>query len=85
MRILVPMDIASILRQSNIPREPEQVKLLRAFVQQKYNVTPQISVSEFYITMAVPSAALAGTLRFDEAQIKTDCKLTKKLRIRIGK
>ena len=84
MRILVHMDIAAILRQKNIPQEPEEVRLLRAFVQQKYDVTPQISVSDYYITMAVPSSALAATLRFDEAQMKVDCKLTKKLRIRIS-
>lgn len=76
--------LGDMLAKRNTPVEPEESRLLRQFVQTKYNVTPHISVSDYYITMAVPNAALAATLRFDEAQIKTDCKLTKKLRIRIG-
>lgn len=73
-----------MLAKRSLPKEPEEVRLLRKFVQKKYNVMPHISVSDYYITMAVPNAALAATLRFDEAAIKNTCKITKKLRIRIG-
>lgn len=76
--------LSDMLAKRPSPAEPEESRLLKQYVQNKYNVTPRISVSEFYITMAVPNAALAGTLRFDEADMKITCKLTKKLRIRIG-
>lgn len=76
--------LSDMLAKRPTPVEPEESRLLKLYVQKKYDVTPLINISEFYITMAVPSAALAATLRFDEAQMKIDCKLTKKLRIRIG-
>lgn len=76
--------LGDMLAKRSIPKEPVEVALLREFVQKKYNITPHLSVGDYYITMAVPNAALASTLRFDETEIKTACKLTKKLRIRIG-
>lgn len=76
--------LGDMLARRPAPTEPDEVRLVRAFVQKKYDVTPSISVSDFYITIAVPTSALASTLRFDEADIKATCKLTKKLRIRIG-
>jgi hypothetical protein len=76
--------LTDMLAKRPTPQEPEEVILLRAFVQKKYNHSVRITSGEFYITIAAPSAALASLLRYDEPEMKQSCKLTKKLRIRIG-
>jgi len=76
--------LGDMLAKRPAPQEPEEVRLLREYVQKKYNVTPKITSAEHYITMAVPNSALASTLHFEESTMIKECKVAKKLRIRIG-
>lgn len=76
--------IADMLKNRNVPQEPEDSRLLKAYVKEHYNVVPKIVLSEFHLTLVVPNAALAGTLRLELPRIIRDCKITKKLHIRIS-
>ena len=76
--------LADMLRNRGAPQEPEDSRLLKAYVQKRYSVTPQVVISEFHLTLVVPNAALAGTLRMELPHMIRDCKVTKKLHIRIA-
>ncbi len=64
--------------------EPTEITALRNFVQDRYDVTPNITVNQDYIVLRVPSAGLATNLKMEQLQIARFCKLTKKLVIRTG-
>ena len=76
--------IANMLKGRNVPQEPEDSRLLKAYVKERYHVVPQVVLSEFHLTLVVPNAALAGTLRLELPHIIRECKITKKLHIRIS-
>lgn len=75
--------IGDMLQRRGLPTEPEESRLLKAYVQKNYNVTPQVVLSAFHLTLVVPNAALAGTLRLELPRIMQECRITKKLHIRI--
>ena len=76
--------LADMLKNRNIPVEPEESRLLKAYVKEHYHVVPKVVLSEFHLTLVVPNAALAGTLRLELPRMITACKITKKLHIRIS-
>ena len=52
-------------KRSSRPKEPEEFQVIRKFVQDRYNVTPKLSITKKSIQIGVPSAGVAGNLRFD--------------------
>lgn len=76
--------IADLLKNRNTPQEPEDSRLLKAYVQKHYNTPVQVVLSDYHLTLVVPSAALAGTLRMELPRMIAECKITKKLHIRIS-
>jgi len=75
--------LGDILSNRNFD-EPTEVTALRTFVQERYDVTPTITLQKDYIVLRVPSAALANNLKMEQLEITRFCKLTKKLVIRTG-
>jgi hypothetical protein len=78
------MDIKDILKSRSVPQEPEESQLLKKYITDKYHITPQIIVSPHHLTVVVPNAALAGTLRLELPSIQNECRITTKLYIRIS-
>ena len=76
--------LSDMLKNRSAPREPEESRLLKQYVETRYHVLPQVILSDFHITLVVPNAALAGTLRLEMATMIRECKITKKLHIRIN-
>ena len=76
--------LADMLKDRAAPQEPEESRLLKQYVLSRYKVSPQVVLSDFHITLVVPSAALAGTLRMELAAMIRECRITKKLHIRIN-
>lgn len=74
--------IADLLARRSL-NEPPEIKIIQDFVQSRYQVTPQITVSEKQIIIGVKGAALAGALRPQLLQIKAACQTDKRLLIRI--
>lgn len=47
------------------PQEPEEFSVIRKFVQDKYSVTPKLSITKNSIQIGVPNSGVAGNLRYD--------------------
>lgn len=52
-------------RRDGAAKEPEEFLIIRKFVQDKYSVTPKLSVTKSGISITVPNAGVAGNLRYD--------------------
>ena len=76
--------LSDMLAMRSSPQEPEESRLLKDYVNNKYKVIPQIVISPHHLTLVVPNAALAGTLRMELPSILAACRVTKKLHIRIS-
>jgi hypothetical protein len=63
--------------------EPPEIKVIQDFVEQKFKLKPQITISSNQIIIAVKGSALAGALRPLLPQIKDACQTDKRLVIRI--
>jgi len=82
--ILIFMDsLKDILENKNLD-EPTEVTSLRAFIKSEYNLDPTIKIQRDVITVYMPNASLATTLRMRYRELQTRCQLTRKLYIRIG-
>lgn len=65
--------------------EPEEFLVIRKFVQDRFSVTPKLSISKGGITITVPSAAVAGNLRFELYELKELLNTKLRLIIRISR
>ncbi len=74
--------LGSLLSQREL-FEPPEIKLIQAFIVQKFNVTPRVQVSATQIIVLVPGAAFAGALRPYTPQLQQAAQTTKKIIIRI--
>ena len=52
-------------KRAHNPKEPEEFQVIRKFVQDKYSITPKLSVTKNSIHISVPNSGIAGNLRFD--------------------
>lgn len=69
--------------RSSQPKEPEEFQVIRKFVQDKYSVTPKLSITKNSIQIGVPSSAIAGNLRFDLFDIQQKLETKRRLIIKI--
>ena len=76
--------LGDVLKNKHVPVEPEEVRMVKAYVQRKFRTKVGIVVSERTLSIIAPHAALAGTLRLELNQIISECRITKKVYIRIG-
>jgi hypothetical protein len=76
--------LGDMLKGRSTPQEPEESRLLKQYVQKRYSVTPQVILGPHHLTLVVPNAALAGTLRLELPTMLAECHITKKLLIRIN-
>lgn len=74
--------IGDLLAQKSFFQPPE-IKIIKDFVQDKFEVTPQVAVSDREIVIGVTSSALAGALRPHIWELTKLCATTKRLVIRI--
>lgn len=72
----------SILSHKNFDEPPEAVSI-KKFVYDEYKTTVNVKVSDNNISIQVPSAALATTLRLRAPELKRRCQIDKKLIFRI--
>jgi len=64
--------------------EPPEVTVIKKFLRDKFQATANITVQPRQIIIAVPSAALAGTLRMHLHKLQEMCDTDKRLVLRIG-
>lgn len=78
------MNIQDILKNRPLPKEPPESRAIKAYMQKMYKAQVVVIVTEHMVTIVVDNAALAGTLRLEMQQLVQDCKVTKKVLIRIA-
>lgn len=81
------MDIESLenLLKKRRYTEPEEIKLIREYVHEKYKVIPGFKIAGNKIIINVPSAALAGVLQPDLHNLQKKLRTKKQLLIRISR
>jgi hypothetical protein len=77
-------DAIGDLLPKNRFEEPEEVRIIKAFVQERYKQTPAVTVKPNQIVIQVKSAALAGALRMHLHELQELCQTKQRLVIRIG-
>jgi hypothetical protein len=63
--------------------EPSEATAIKQYVQEHFQETVAVTVRERDIIIEVPGAALAGTLRLHQIQMKKAASTTKRLVLRI--
>jgi hypothetical protein len=64
--------------------EPPEVASIKKFVFDNYQTEVSVAVRDKDISITVPSAALASTLRMRLPEMKRRCQIDKKILLRIG-
>ena len=72
----------TILGQKNFDEPPEAVSI-KKFVYDEYKTEVTVLVRDQAISVQVPSAALANTLRLRAPEMKRRCQIEKKINFRI--
>ncbi len=75
--------IGDLLPKKRLARPPE-LEIIKKFVNENYQIEPVVTVKPTQIIIAVPSAALAGTLRMQLHELQDLCQTDKRLVIRIA-
>lgn len=78
------MDSLSSLLPSRQFEEPAEIRIIKAFVMDKFQAMPKVSIQAKTITITVPSGALAGALRMHLHELQELCSTDKRLVLRIG-
>jgi len=63
--------------------EPPEMAAIKAYIQEHFKVDAEVYLRDFDIIITVPSAALAGVLRFHARKLQTAAQTKKRLIIRI--
>ena len=64
--------------------EPDEIQIIREFLQDKFNSTGQVKIQDTQIIISVHGAALAGALRVHLHELQQRCNTKKRLVIRIN-
>jgi hypothetical protein len=75
--------LGDIIKSHNFS-EPEEIRIIKNFVQEHFKSSVSVSVQKSHIIIEVPNAALAGTLRLHSHQLAKACQTDKRLVIRIS-
>lgn len=73
----------SILSHKNFDEPPEAASI-KKFVYDEYKTDVDVTVRDNDISIQVPSAALANTLRLRAPELKRRCQINKKIIFRIN-
>jgi len=63
-------DLADIIAKRQLPQEPPEFSVIRAFVKQRFDITPRLQLREASIIISVPGSAVAGSLRFQLPELQ---------------
>lgn len=75
--------IGDLLAKKDL-NEPDEVKVIKLFLQEHYRATCQVSVTQRQIVINVKGASLAGAIRMRLHELQTLCQTDKRLVIRIS-
>ena len=73
--------IGDLLKKRGSSSEPEDFLIIRKYIQDRFDVTPKLSIAKNGIKIGVPNASIATNLRFELYDLSH--KLKSKLRLTI--
>lgn len=75
--------IANILSAKKF-EEPKEVKIIKDFVQEKFQTNINVKVNDKQIIVSAPSSALIGALRLHSHELTEVCQTNKRITFIIG-
>ncbi len=75
--------LADILSKKQLD-EPPEIRIIKDFVKRQFNSDCSVIIQSQQITIEVPGAALASSLRMDLPKLKQVCTTDKRFVIRIA-
>lgn len=75
--------LGDLLRDYDID-EPPEIRRLKEYIRRHFDVEARLAIHNNQIVIAVPSAALAGTLRMHLMDLQNAARTKQRLIIRIG-
>lgn len=75
-------ELRDILANKKLPDEPREFAIIRTFMQEKFQETPQLQLLNNSIVVGVHGSALAATLRFELQELKDRLESDKDIIIR---
>lgn len=79
------MDTISELLGGHLFNEPPEIKLIKKFIQDKFEEDCSVKISTHKILIYVPNSALAGALNENLQSLKSQLNTSKVINIIIGK
>lgn len=76
-------NLSDILERKNFD-EPQEVSIIKRYVEEHFDVMVGVKVQEKIIVITARSAPLVGRLRMHTVQLQRACQTNKKLIFRIG-
>lgn len=64
--------------------EPSEISAIKKFVDDEYNISPNVAKRGDSIVITLPNASMVSALRLRGPEIKRRCQIDKKLVFRIG-
>lgn len=77
-------NIGDLLGKRQIPKEPDEIRLVKAYVKTEFNTDVQVALKDDTIVITVASASLANMLRLRTLQLQAASKSRKRFVLRIG-
>ncbi|MCA9344083.1 hypothetical protein KC947_04010 [Candidatus Saccharibacteria bacterium] len=75
--------LGDLLQRRDAQNEPDEFSIIRKYVQDRFEVTPKLSITKSGISIGVPNSAIASNLRFELFELGQKLKSKKRLFIRI--
>lgn len=57
--------LGDLLQRRDAQNEPDEFSIIRKYVQDRFEVTPKLSITKSGISIGVPNSAIASNLRFE--------------------
>lgn len=77
--------IGDLLKKRSASNEPPEFIIIRKYVQDRFEVTPKLSLSKGNICISVPNAAIATNLRFEIFELSQKLNTKQRLFIKISR
>lgn len=77
--------LGDLLRQRGTQQEPQEFIIIRKYVQDRFEITPTLSMSKGRIVIGVPNMSIASNLRFELYELRQKIKTQTSLIIKISR
>lgn len=76
--------LGDLLAKRQLPQEPEEIRLIKAFIADTFDEAASVAIKDDSLIVTVASAALAGTLRMRLRQLQKIAQTQKRIVLRIS-